>query len=266
MTDWRLLQIAVLCALLCLATCSCDSERVQPHGGISANRNSPSNKNVVAESTAPPNSSEDESEPPAVRFNIQELARQKVSGGEEVTWLATHESTAGIARFRISLTLEDPPSGSPFAPSKCALIREGDSQSSGFLQELAGALGANGNIKKRAPADRLDFDVVLLGQNVNRTPQGGFSGDNGDWIVTKVFVGQDEGPESEGEFYLNLNPRVGIGVRGFLFDPAANNFIPDDGSARVTDGALRALAATAGQEVTYTAAPPGSGSRVAFNR
>ena len=54
-------------------------------------------------------------------------------------------------------------------------------------------------------------------------------------------------------------------VMGFLYDPAAINFIPADGSPRVSDSALRALAATPGQEVTYTAATPGSGSRVASN-
>ena len=54
-------------------------------------------------------------------------------------------------------------------------------------------------------------------------------------------------------------------IMGFLYDPAANNFIPDDGSPRVSDATLRTLAATPGQEVTYTAATPGSGSRVAFS-
>jgi DNA-binding beta-propeller fold protein YncE len=52
-------------------------------------------------------------------------------------------------------------------------------------------------------------------------------------------------------------------VTSFLFDPAAKNFIPEDGSARVSDGALRALAGPA-REVTYTAATPGSGVRLAF--
>jgi hypothetical protein len=52
-------------------------------------------------------------------------------------------------------------------------------------------------------------------------------------------------------------------IMGFLYDPAAGNFIPADNSPRVSDSALRALAATPGQEVTYTAATPGSGSRVA---
>jgi len=48
----------------------------------------------------------------------------------------------------------------------------------------------------------------------------------------------------------------------FLYDPAAGNFIPDDGTGRVSDGSLRALAMIAGQEITYTAATPGSGVRL----
>lgn len=55
-------------------------------------------------------------------------------------------------------------------------------------------------------------------------------------------------------------------IAGYLYDPVAGNFIPDDGRARISDSALRALAATPGQEVTYTAATPGSGSRIAFSR
>jgi hypothetical protein len=55
-------------------------------------------------------------------------------------------------------------------------------------------------------------------------------------------------------------------IMGFLYDTVANNFIPDDESARLSDASLRALAATPGQEVTYTAATPGSGARLAFRR
>jgi hypothetical protein len=58
----------------------------------------------------------------------------------------------------------------------------------------------------------------------------------------------------------------GRSIAGYLYDPAAGDFIVDAGRARMTDTALRALAATAGQEVTYTAVPPGSGSRIAFSR
>jgi len=53
-------------------------------------------------------------------------------------------------------------------------------------------------------------------------------------------------------------------IMGYLYDPAANNFIPDDGTARVSDATLRSYAATPGQEVTYMAATPGSGPRIAF--
>ncbi|HEY8459149.1 MAG TPA: hypothetical protein VIM99_02145, partial [Blastocatellia bacterium] len=55
-------------------------------------------------------------------------------------------------------------------------------------------------------------------------------------------------------------------VKSFLYDPVARNFIPDDGGPRVSDKALRELAATPGQEVTYTAAVPGSGGRLAFEQ
>jgi DNA-binding beta-propeller fold protein YncE len=54
-------------------------------------------------------------------------------------------------------------------------------------------------------------------------------------------------------------------AKGFLFNPSAGNFVAADGTT-ITDGALRALAATAGQEVTFTAVPPGSGSRIAFGQ
>lgn len=52
-------------------------------------------------------------------------------------------------------------------------------------------------------------------------------------------------------------------IKGFLYNPATGAFVPADGSAPLTDAALRALAAIPGQEVTYTAATPGSGSRLA---
>jgi YVTN family beta-propeller protein len=54
-------------------------------------------------------------------------------------------------------------------------------------------------------------------------------------------------------------------VMGYLYDPAAGDFIPDDGTAHLSDASLRAFAATPSQEVTYTATTPGSGSRVAFS-
>ena len=47
---------------------------------------------------------------------------------------------------------------------------------------------------------------------------------------------------------------------------SGTSFVPDDGGASLSDSALRALAATAGQPLTYTCAPPGSGTRVGLDR
>jgi hypothetical protein len=55
-------------------------------------------------------------------------------------------------------------------------------------------------------------------------------------------------------------------IASFLYNPAANNFIPDNRSAPLPDAVIRAFAAAPGQEVTYTAATPGSGSRLVFAR
>ncbi len=53
-------------------------------------------------------------------------------------------------------------------------------------------------------------------------------------------------------------------IVGYLYDPVAGDFILGRGPVRISDAALRALAATPGQEITYTAATPGSGARLAF--
>lgn len=58
---------------------------------------------------------------------------------------------------------------------------------------------------------------------------------------------------------------VEAGVRrGYVYEVANSSFVAADGSRR-TDAALRALGSTAGQEVTYTCTPPGSGKRIAYN-
>lgn len=58
---------------------------------------------------------------------------------------------------------------------------------------------------------------------------------------------------------------VEAGVRrGYVYEVGSGSFVAADGSRR-TDAALRALGATAGQEITYTCTPPGSGKRIAYN-
>ncbi|HET7506083.1 MAG TPA: hypothetical protein VFK02_33920 [Kofleriaceae bacterium] len=51
--------------------------------------------------------------------------------------------------------------------------------------------------------------------------------------------------------------------KGYLWNPGTSTFVPSGGGASLSDAAMRALAATAGQEVTFTAVPPGSGARLA---
>ena len=52
--------------------------------------------------------------------------------------------------------------------------------------------------------------------------------------------------------------------RGLMYDGARRVFVAADGSQR-SEAAVRALASTPGQEVTYTCTPPGSGARIAFD-
>ena len=60
---------------------------------------------------------------------------------------------------------------------------------------------------------------------------------------------------------------VGGIARGYLFDPGQNRFRSDRAAEPVlTDAALRAFAQSAGQALTYTCAPPGTGVRVALDR
>jgi hypothetical protein len=55
--------------------------------------------------------------------------------------------------------------------------------------------------------------------------------------------------------------------RGWVFDLASELFESDrQGEAPLTDAELRALAATPGQELTYTCVPPGSGPRMGVDR
>jgi YVTN family beta-propeller protein len=51
--------------------------------------------------------------------------------------------------------------------------------------------------------------------------------------------------------------------KGFLFNPANSTFVPAGGGTALSDAQIRALANTAGQEVTFTAVPTGSGARIA---
>jgi YVTN family beta-propeller protein len=65
---------------------------------------------------------------------------------------------------------------------------------------------------------------------------------------------------------LIVKGTIGGVEKGWLYNPGTANFQPDDGGPNLSDAALRSLAATPGQELTYTAATPGSGLRAGIER
>src|SRR5215813_8387083 len=169
-------------------------------------------KSLSSGSAPPVNSPIQNSDPNSVSFKIQELGRQKVKEGEEVTWLAIHESSAGMARFQVRLILRTPRSDSPFIISTGSFINEPDSQYSEFLRQVAKALEAKNIKARKSKTSRLDFTVAVIGQNLSRGSRADVlarsftSEPRGDWVATKVFVA-----DGDGEFYLNLNSKEAKG-------------------------------------------------------
>ena len=65
---------------------------------------------------------------------------------------------------------------------------------------------------------------------------------------------------------LVVKGTIGGKAHGWRHIAGGNDFEPDDGSPAIADEALRGLAATPGQELTYTCLPPGSGVRGGIDR
>lgn len=117
-----------------------------------------------------------------------------------------------------------------------------------------------------------DSDLApIVGQQVTLTSSNsGVAGPRIDLMIaranspfaSKVLVDLNGGPVNECELIAKL---VDGGVAsGYLYN--GTNFDPDDGSGAISDAALRTKAASAGQEITYTCVPPGSGLRMAIDR
>ncbi|NBD07948.1 hypothetical protein FOF48_02495 [Corallococcus sp. Z5C101001] len=116
----------------------------------------------------------------------------------------------------------------------------------------------------------VDSDLApIVGQQVTLTSTNGAAvGPRIDLLVARAkapFVSKLLGGSTY-EADLVAKAAIGTRVKGFLFDRVAGTWKPDDGTANITPQALRALANTLGQEVTFTAVPPGSGTRIALDR
>ncbi|WP_223645340.1 YncE family protein [Corallococcus sp. EGB] len=116
----------------------------------------------------------------------------------------------------------------------------------------------------------VDSDLApIVGQQVTLTSTNASAvGARIDLLIARAkapFVSKILGGASY-EADLVAKAAIGTRVKGFLFDRVAGTWKPDDGTANITTTALRALANTPGQEVTFTAVPPGSGTRIALDR
>ncbi len=81
-----------------------------------------------------------------------------------------------------------------------------------------------------------------------------------------AFVSKEVGG-SVTECDLIAKASIAGATRGWLYDSGAGNFIPDSTSdPLLSDPNLRALAETAGQELTFTCVPPGMGTRSGIDR
>jgi hypothetical protein len=173
--------------------------------------NQPFNKSK-AEIQPSPTSQELPAVPGSLFFRIKQIDNQVEKKGKITKWLAVYEKSGKVAKFQLELALRTPESDSPFAISKGVFYRDSNSDSSLLLSEIAKALKAKEFVSSKVRIDKLEFAVAILGIGLSRGEGkdvygGAFTSEpKGDWIATKVFVA-----DGEGEFYLNLNPVLGIG-------------------------------------------------------
>jgi len=136
--------------------------------------------------------------------------------------------------------------------------------------------GDNGKgVRRDVEQFMLAFDTDLapiVGQQVTLTSTNGAAAEPRIALLEAragtLFTSQVLGPGVR-ECDLVVKGRIGGAGKGWLYEPtssSAGTYRPDDGSANVSKAALRALAATAGQELTFTCETPGAGLRAGIDR
>jgi hypothetical protein len=144
-----------------------------------------------------------------VQFKITEVSKKPISDGDEIVWLASHQSAKGIAKFKISIQIKSQSGGSIFTFSEGSFIRVADSKSAGLIGQLVSALSAKKIPASSKKVDLLKFNLAILGVDRSRSGgnKGGFTSEpKGSWIVTKIFLA-----DGEGEVYLCLDVANGVG-------------------------------------------------------
>ena len=134
-----------------------------------------------------------------------------------------------------------------------------------FLHASVFNFGSNPDTKRRqVEAFLMAFDTGLapiVGQQISATPT-----TFADPTVT-ARVNLMIARANAGDCDLVVKGIRAGEARGWLYQPSAGQFESDRASEPLlTEATLRGQAATAGQELTYTAVPPGSGARIGVDR
>jgi hypothetical protein len=120
-------------------------------------------------------------------------------------------------------------------------------------------LGSAGDtVRRQLEAFMLAFDTNLapiVGQQITLTQaNGGTTGSRIDLFEARAAARECD---------LVVKGRVGSDMIGYLYSPSDKTFVRGAQAGTLTDADLRALALTAGGELTFTCVPPGSGPRIA---
>ena len=119
-------------------------------------------------------------------------------------WEARFASGGASTAFRVRPRVKEPGDTAQFGIVRWTLYSVPGSKPSALLGALAKVHQVPDTLTAPPRADSLRVEVALLGVNVARLSEGGFTGDKGDWITAKLFLAG-----GEAEVYLNLNPHDG---------------------------------------------------------
>jgi hypothetical protein len=127
-------------------------------------------------------------------------------------YMASTGVTPPTCQFEIVIEKAKPASDPRFSFAEAALLRQPKSDCTMFLHALAKHIGFTGEIPRPAPVDRLSASLAVLAANQSRSVDAGevagsfSSTPSGHWTAAKLFLA-----DGEGEVYLNLNARDGVG-------------------------------------------------------
>jgi hypothetical protein len=141
--------------------------------------------------------------PGAVPFDIA-----RVGAGDGVTgeWIATYTVQNKLAHFHIVINSTQTRSNG-FSFGKGKFVSMPDSDATVLLGKLKTALEAKTEPKDVKRMAVLPFTLANFGDNMTRSPDGGFAANPpGGWTAMKIFL--EDGDGEDVELFMNLNPNM----------------------------------------------------------